>query len=131
MKYNPSDLTRLFRTKITLCECGCWTFARTDRGGYSSFKLNGKNVVGHRYAYKKLVGEIPEGFDIDHLCDRHRNCVNPEHMEAVPKRVNALRANERKYNKPAGTYDLDSAPNPNLRNVSQPTNEGETNEHRT
>ena len=96
-EYDPSDLTRLFRTKITVCECGCWVFDRIDRYGYPSFKLNGKNLLAHRYAYKRLVGEIPAYMDLDHTCDRHRNCVNPAHLEPVPKAENARRANDRRH----------------------------------
>lgn len=95
--FDPDGLTRLFRTKITVCDCGCWLFARVDRYGYGSFKFNGSNVVAHRYAYSRLVGEIPADCDIDHLCDRHRNCVNPAHMEPVSKSENARRANARRW----------------------------------
>ncbi|MBO0885095.1 MAG: HNH endonuclease [Mycobacterium sp.] len=44
----------------------------------------------HRIAYTWLVGPIPEGFDLDHLC-RVRSCVNPAHLEPVPRRTNLLR----------------------------------------
>lgn len=97
-EYDPNDLTRLFRTKITVCDgCGCWVFARVDRYGYPSFKFNGKNVIAHRYAYTKLIGEIPEDHDLDHLCANTRACVNPAHIEPVPKTVNAERANARRW----------------------------------
>jgi hypothetical protein len=95
--FDLNDLTRLFRTKVSVCVCGCWVFARIDRSGYSSFKHNGQNKIGHRFAYERLVGPIPDDFDIDHLCDRHRNCVNPAHMEPVSKSENARRANARRW----------------------------------
>jgi hypothetical protein len=44
----------------------------------------------HRYAYELLVGPIPEGLHIDHLC-RNRGCVNPGHMETVTIAENVLR----------------------------------------
>lgn len=44
----------------------------------------------HRLAYEGLVGPIPEGLQIDHLC-RVRNCVNPEHLEPVTSRENTMR----------------------------------------
>lgn len=44
----------------------------------------------HRLVYVWLVGEIPDRFDIDHLC-KTRNCVNPAHLEAVSRRENLLR----------------------------------------
>lgn len=96
----PADLatlTRLFRTKVTVCSCSCWLFDRVDRYGYSSFKYNGSNVIGHRFAYERLLGEIPAGLDLDHSCDRHRNCVNPAHLTPVTKTENSVRANARRW----------------------------------
>lgn len=38
-----------------------------------------------------MVGEIPPGLTLDHLC-RNKVCVNPDHLDPVPGRVNTLRA---------------------------------------
>jgi hypothetical protein len=38
-----------------------------------------------------LVGPIPEGMEIDHLC-RNRGCVNPEHLEPVTRQENIRRS---------------------------------------
>lgn len=48
-------------------------------------------VLAHRYAYELLVGPIPEGLHIDHLC-RVRLCVNPAHLEAVTCHENNRRS---------------------------------------
>lgn len=40
--------------------------------------------------YRSLVGEIPEGYVLDHRC-RVRACCNPAHLELVTVRVNTLR----------------------------------------
>ena len=95
--HDLNDLTRLFRTKITVCSCGCWLFSRVDRYGYGSFKLNGRNHIAHRYSFEHFCGDIPADCDLDHLCDRHRNCVNPSHLEPVSKSENARRANARRW----------------------------------
>ena len=97
---SPDDLTRDFRTKTTVCpddDCDCWLFARVDRYGYGSFKYRGKNLIAHRFSYERLVGEIPDDLTIDHLCDRHRNCVNPAHFELVSRSENSIRANRRRW----------------------------------
>jgi hypothetical protein len=48
----------------------------------------------HRIAYEDAKGEIPEGYTIDHLC-RVRNCINPEHLEAVTLAENIRRQKKR------------------------------------
>ena len=73
------------------------------------FKVgHGANTMpAHRYAYEELVGPIPEGLQLDHLC-RNRSCVNPDHLEPVTCRENLRRgetlnaANLAKTHCPAG-----------------------------
>jgi hypothetical protein len=50
----------------------------------------GRLLKVHRVTYELLVGPIPEGLELDHLC-RVRLCVNPVHLEAVTNRENMLR----------------------------------------
>lgn len=69
--------------------CWLWT-APPHSAGYSQISVNGRRVFGHRFAYTILVGPIPFGLELDHLC-RTPLCVNPRHLEAVTHRVNMLR----------------------------------------
>lgn len=74
---------------------GCWEWIGAKYpAGYGAFtrKVNGKWRVyyAHRAAYEYLVGSIPTGLTLDHLC-RNRPCVNPAHLEPVTKGVNTLR----------------------------------------
>lgn len=68
--------------------CWLWKVSRTE--GYGSFRVNGKFVGAHRFAYQMLVGPTPPGLELDHLC-RVRHCVNPAHLEPVTHKINALR----------------------------------------
>jgi hypothetical protein len=70
-------------------EDGCWLWkGATRENGYGAVGL-GSCV--HRIAYEWMVGPIPSGMDIDHLC-RVRNCVNPFHLEPVTRSENVRRA---------------------------------------
>lgn len=84
-----------FFDHIAIDESGhwLWTGFRTHGGnGYGQFsgKPNTNAFLAHRFAYELMVGPIPEGLQIDHLC-RIKNCVNPDHLEAVTPRENVRR----------------------------------------
>lgn len=69
----------------------CWEWtASTAGGGYGHFNYKKKQYTAHRTAYELLVGEIPKGLQIDHLC-RNKKCVNPQHLEPVTPSQNICR----------------------------------------
>ena len=76
------------RVVVTGC-CWYWTGAKIPTG-YGSIRHQGKAKMVHRVAYEILVGPIPEGLELDHLC-RVRNCVNPDHLDPVTHQVNVSR----------------------------------------
>ena len=70
-------------------ECWPWRASIKDTG-YGQFRYNGRARPAHRYSYELLIGPIPPGLVIDHLC-RNRACVNPLHMEPVTNEENIRR----------------------------------------
>lgn len=69
---------------------GCWEWiGYQSPDGYGKFQWEGGQLA-HRFAYELLVGAIPDGLTLDHLC-RNRGCVNPAHLEPVTQTVNKLR----------------------------------------
>ena len=75
---------------------GCWLWTGcTNRGGYGLTKFRGRTTGAHRAVYRLLVGPIPEGLDLDHLCSV-RLCVNPAHLEPVTHAENVRRAMKRR-----------------------------------
>lgn len=69
----------------------CWLWEAGQQGeGYGSFKINGRHIQAHRFSYELLIGPIPEGLELDHLC-RIRLCVRPEHLEPVTHQENIRR----------------------------------------
>jgi len=84
-------LTR-FWNKVKESPSGCWewTGCLNKEGCYGVFWHNHKSYVAHRFLYESINGAVPEGFELDHLC-KNKKCVNPNHLEVVTRRVNALR----------------------------------------
>jgi hypothetical protein len=75
---------------------GCWLWLLSDGShGYpqgSMPTVMGERVsLAHRMSYLAYNGEIPDGYEVDHLC-RNRCCVNPSHLEATTKHANRARA---------------------------------------
>lgn len=77
-----------------------WNGARSrgkgNRKWYGSFRLGKRTVRAHRFA-SEVLGRTPcpEGHDRDHKCE-FSLCVNPSHIEVVPKLVNNQRKTHRR-----------------------------------
>lgn len=92
--YGDERLSQRFWSKVSPEPLtGCWLWAAADDGaGYGVYGVGtGRIAKAHRVAYLAMVGAIPDGLELDHLC-RVRCCVNPEHLEPVTRRENVRRS---------------------------------------
>lgn len=87
---------------------GCWIFTgHLDSNGYGLIheRKESRTALAHRVTYAHLVGPLPAGTQLDHLCHStardcpsgqactHRRCVNPAHLEIVSSAENTYRGN--------------------------------------
>jgi len=72
-------------------DCWEWT-ASKHKDGYGLFRPHSNETMtrAHQFAWTTLVGPVPEGLELDHLC-RNPACVNPDHLEPVTHRENMRR----------------------------------------
>lgn len=91
----PMWLARLF-LRATIDDKGCWVWQEKSRTsqGYALGQGPTGLAAAHRLAYEALVGPIPEGLQLDHLC-YNPPCINPSHLEPVTRQENMRRARER------------------------------------
>jgi hypothetical protein len=97
----PTLLQRLERRTAPPAHAGdCWQWQGTGtRTGYGQIRVGGKGTpmaYVHRIAYELMVGPVPEGMEVDHLCF-NRGCLNPEHLEPVTRAENHRRRRGRPY----------------------------------
>jgi hypothetical protein len=94
-----ATLTR-FWSKVNKTD-GCWLWmgqrSASVQHPYGGFFVGSRTdnsrrlVLAHRWIYEQVVGHIPNGYQIDHLC-RTTLCVRPSHLEPVTPRENTHRS---------------------------------------
>jgi hypothetical protein len=83
----------------------CWLWTASTFQGYGQAYLGGRKWKAHRLVWELLVGSVPDGLELDHLC-RVRRCVNPDHLELVTHAENVRRGLRRPAMCPKGhLYD--------------------------
>ncbi|HKF38799.1 MAG TPA: HNH endonuclease signature motif containing protein [Ktedonobacteraceae bacterium] len=87
---NHDPLIR-FQSRIIKDTNECWIWqGKIAANGRAIFKVNGRSVYVHKWAYEHYKGPTPEGLVLDHLC-KIPACVNPDHLEAVTQLENNRR----------------------------------------
>lgn len=98
-----APLAERFASKISSppCDCGLcngclrWAGGINKKTGYGHFTVNGKARMAHRIAWELANDRpVPDEAAIDHVYEkgcRHRDCVRPDHLEAVTDMINNQR----------------------------------------
>lgn len=69
--------------------CLEWIGAKSA-GGYGYVNAGGKGMLIHRMVIEAVIGPIPDGLHVDHLC-RNRACYRFDHLELVTPAENTRR----------------------------------------
>ena len=82
-----------FVSKAEPPACWLWLGAHNQKG-YGLFRTGGAGshrMGAHRFVYLTLIGLIPDGLVLDHICN-NPGCVNPSHLRPVTNGFNLERA---------------------------------------
>ena len=105
-RYSTTEEAFEARTEPLVGDPGCllWMGA-IKRSGYGVLRVEGRQVMAHRYAWERVNGPIPEGMIVDHVC-HVRSCVESSHLRPATNRENqrnrAGAVRGRKRNLPRG-----------------------------
>lgn len=79
-------------------DSGCMipTNMKLNQDGYFRKLWSDGPEMFHRFIWKARKGDIPEGYEINHLCG-NRACQNVEHMECIHGSEHAIKTNKERY----------------------------------
>ena len=99
---DKEKLKSRLKALVKVDENGCWIYqGYTCKAGYARFWIRGKSCsLAHRISYALYKGRIRKDKVVDHKCGV-RNCVNPEHLQAVSQSKNIKLIKRRNGNKKA------------------------------
>lgn len=105
--YRPTREEALWARVEKSDSCWHWT-GSINHQGYGVFTFDDTQSYAHRSVYELVVGPIPDGYVLDHVCHSvdtscvegsdcpHRRCCNPGHLEPVTAGTNCERAAARR-----------------------------------
>lgn len=68
------------------------TSHKLNQDGYFRKTIDGRQIMYHRYVWIQSKGDIPEGYEIDHMC-RNRACCNIEHLQCLEGTEHTIKTN--------------------------------------
>jgi len=75
---------------------GCWNYqGAISSNGYGAFWFSGQNRKPHRILWEIIIGPIPLGLELDHLCT-NQICCRLDHLEPVTNKENNFRRRQKK-----------------------------------
>jgi hypothetical protein len=83
-----TSLEQRLLSRIKKQENGCWIWqGHINKKGYGRVESSGRRLA-HRVAYELWVEPIPQGLQVQHLCN-NQQCCNPAHLVDVTASENA------------------------------------------
>lgn len=90
----PHTVCSLLERATPAGDCLIWQGAKRSNG-YGVTVYIGTQTTTHRVIYTLIHGALPKGVEVDHKCNR-RDCINPEHLQAVTHKTNMRLAAKRR-----------------------------------
>jgi hypothetical protein len=69
---------------------------KLNHDGYFRKRWGNTLEMFHRFIWRAKKGEIPEGYEINHLCG-NRACQNIDHLECITGHEHAVKTNKERY----------------------------------
>ena len=71
---------------------GCWLWlGQQDKDGYGRVWIKNRKFLVHRLVYLDVVGSVPDGLVLDHMCNVPP-CCNPLHLRVCTSKDNVRRS---------------------------------------
>lgn len=83
--------------EVTEGGCIVTTSHKLNKDGYfRKMVSSSKWMMYHRYVWEREKGPIPNGYEIDHLCN-NRACCNIEHLQCITALEHRIKTNKCRY----------------------------------